>query len=207
MYAKSETTIANILDSAEQLFVAGSFDSVSMQEIAELANVSKGALYHHFDGKEELYVAMLGRDLERKRVLLSEAIDMVGSARERLRNLTYHFLQLPPLKRQLIQLVRRDANCFDGETREAIVRAYQAALPDQIEAVIEGGIAAGEIVSGDARLLAWSFVALVEVALTQYGESVFSEIDQMLEHVLQLFFSGAGAPEFERVTQSPIGGN
>ena len=60
VYAKAETAIANPLDSAEQLSVAGSLDSVSMQKIVELANVTKAPPYHQCDGKEGLYVALTG---------------------------------------------------------------------------------------------------------------------------------------------------
>ena len=198
MYAKSETTITNILDAAEALFVGRSFASVSMQDIAEQAAVTKGALYHHFDSKEALYVRMMGRDLEAKRTLFAEALDVPGSARERLGDLTRRFFDLPPVKRRLIHLVRRDINFFDGEKRDRIVRDYQTALPDHIETIIREGIGTGEIVAADARLLAWSYVALVEVMLSQYAESVLAEREGMQTHVLDLFFSGAGAPTNHR---------
>jgi AcrR family transcriptional regulator len=191
MYAKSEATVANILDAAETLFVARNFTSVSMQDIADGAAVTKGALYHHFKSKEDLYVTMMCRDLEAKRDLFAQAIQTGTSAHERLGNLTSRFFDLPSLKRRLIQLVRRDINFFNGANRARIVHAYQAALPDQVEGVISDGMHTGELIGSDSRLLAWSFVALVEVVLSQYAGSVLSERERVLAHVLDLFFSGA----------------
>ena len=49
MYDKSLVTIAQILDSAQQLFINKSYDDITMVEIAREANVTKGAIYHHFN--------------------------------------------------------------------------------------------------------------------------------------------------------------
>ncbi|GAB6010609.1 TetR/AcrR family transcriptional regulator [Viscerimonas tarda] len=44
-----------ILEKAFSLFLVKSYNSVSMREIQELSNVSRGAIYHHFKSKEEIY--------------------------------------------------------------------------------------------------------------------------------------------------------
>lgn len=44
-----------ILDCAFSLFLTGSYDSVSMKEIQEASGLSRGAIYHHFKSKEEIY--------------------------------------------------------------------------------------------------------------------------------------------------------
>lgn len=49
-------TRAAILDAALELFVTRGFDSTSVDDIAELADVSKGAVYHHFRDKSEMFV-------------------------------------------------------------------------------------------------------------------------------------------------------
>jgi hypothetical protein len=74
-----------------------------------------------------------------------------------------------------------------------LVRAYQRALPEQIEAIIRDGIADGELDSRDPRILSWSFVALVEVVIGPYADRAFGITEARLEHVLDLFFDGATA--------------
>jgi AcrR family transcriptional regulator len=59
MYAKSATTITNILEAAQALFLEKNYADVTMTDIAEAADVTKGALYHHFSGKEDLYLRMM----------------------------------------------------------------------------------------------------------------------------------------------------
>ena len=192
MYAKSVTTIATILDAARGLFVSKNYADVTMSGIAEAAAVTKGALYHHFASKEELYQAMMLADLEEKWVLLQQAVDSDGSCRERLQRLTLNFLHLPPDKREMMRLVRRDINIFKDPIRERLIRAYQSALPEQVEAIIQDGIRSGELAPADSRLLAWQYVAMVEVVLTRYAQHVLNNHNCMAEYVLELFFNGAG---------------
>jgi len=48
-------TIAAITNAAQELFTARGFDSTSIDDIATRAGVAKGAVYHHFDSKEEIF--------------------------------------------------------------------------------------------------------------------------------------------------------
>lgn len=48
-----------ILDKAFTLFITNSYDSVSMRDIQDAAVVSRGAIYHHFKSKEEIYEDVL----------------------------------------------------------------------------------------------------------------------------------------------------
>jgi len=164
-----------------------------MEDIAEATGVTKGAAYHHFASKESLYVAMMQSALEELYALFQTAIETPGTCRERLRRLTQIFLELPREKQDVMKLVRRDINIFKDPVRSQLVRAYQSALPEQIEVIIRDGIRDGELGSADARLLSWMYVAIVEVILTPYAERVFVDQDDMLDFVLDLFLNGVGA--------------
>ncbi|HKZ71021.1 MAG TPA: TetR/AcrR family transcriptional regulator [Anaerolineales bacterium] len=193
MYTKSEATITKIITAAQALFVNKNYADVAMDDIAESAGVTKGALYHHFENKEALYVAMMLGDLTEKQALFHTAVASVGTCRERLRRFTQDFLDLPRGKRDLIKLIRRDINIFNDPIREQLIRAYQAALPEQVELIIRDGIRDGELLNSDPRLLSWLHVAMVEVVLTRYAESVFNSQAEAVEFVTTQFFSGAGA--------------
>jgi AcrR family transcriptional regulator len=192
-YTKSDTTIANILAAAESLFLKNNYADVTVTEIAEAADVTKGALYHHFQSKEDVYLTMLYKDLEEKRRLLYQATEMDGDCRARLYRLTEAFLNLPKNKRDLIKLVRRDINIFKDPTRNRLIRAYQAALPELIEEIITDGIENGELQPADPRVLSWLFVGMVEVTLAPYARKVFGGNERILNYVLDLFFHGAAS--------------
>lgn len=191
MYSKSNATITNILEAAQTLFVSKNYAEVTMAEIAETAQVTKGALYHHFESKEALYVAMMLADLQEKKNLMGAVVQQAGSCRERLYHLTVIYLNLSPEKRQLIRLVRRDNNIFKDPIRSQLIRAYQEALPQQVEGIIQNGIDQGELAQTDARLLSWTYVALVEVLLSDYTQSKLGNAHRLATYVLDLFFNGA----------------
>lgn len=192
MYNKSLVTIAQILDSAQQLFVNKSYDDITMAEIAQEANVTKGAIYYHFNSKEELFLCMMERYLENLQTLLKEPVEQTGTARERLANLTALYFGLPSAEQRVVQLVRRESNRFEEDMREKIITAYQKALPDQIEMIIREGIAAGEIMAGDSRLLTWHFIAIVETTLPSYARQQFEDGYALANYLTNIFLDGAG---------------
>lgn len=56
--AQGASTRAALVDAARRLFAERGFASTSLDEIVADANVTKGALYHHFQGKEDLFAAV-----------------------------------------------------------------------------------------------------------------------------------------------------
>lgn len=82
----SQRTIETILEVSARLFLEKGFDRISVQDIANQAKISKGAIYHHFSSKEEIINAVMNmqaRDIENKlKTWLIEAGDV--SAKEKL---------------------------------------------------------------------------------------------------------------------------
>ena len=193
MYPKSLTTIAQILDATEQQFISNPYDDITMAAIAEAAQVTKGALYHHFNSKGTLFLAMMERYLNGVQQTLQVAVASQGGVRQRLTCLTVLYLDLPLEKQRVMQLVRRDANRFSGEQRTKLVTAYQQALPEQIEKIVADGIRQGEIRANDSRLLSWQYVAIVEVGLSSYARQRLGSSAEMAAHLTRSFFEGVAA--------------
>lgn len=82
----SQRTIETILESSARLFLEKGFDKISVQEIANQAKISKGAIYHHFSSKEEILNAVMDMqvsDIENKlKTWIIEAGDV--TSREKL---------------------------------------------------------------------------------------------------------------------------
>lgn len=57
-----EETVVKILDVAMRLFVERGYEQTSMQNIIDgLGGLTKGAVYHHFSSKEEIFFAAMDR--------------------------------------------------------------------------------------------------------------------------------------------------
>lgn len=52
-----------IIDQAYRLFLSRSYEAVSISEISKAIGFTKGALYHHFKNKEELFKAVINKYL------------------------------------------------------------------------------------------------------------------------------------------------
>lgn len=193
MYQKSLTTISNILDAAQTTFLLNNYDDITMTGIAEVAGVTKGAIYHHFESKQQLFLKMMTVYLEHLRDELATAVSLPIPARERLTKLTCLYLSKSLHEQKVIQLVRRDNGRFKGTDRDQLILAYQAALPNPIETIIADGIAEGTIINDDPRLLAWQYVAIVEVSLSDYARQRFNNPQKMAEYLTRIFFEGVAA--------------
>ena len=56
---KSQAMREKILNTATQLFIQKGSEKTSMQDIAQTAGFSKGAIFHHFKSKDEIVLAVI----------------------------------------------------------------------------------------------------------------------------------------------------
>jgi AcrR family transcriptional regulator len=195
-YAKSKETIHNILEAARTLFVEKNYANVTIADLAAQANVSTGALYHHFSSKEDVYLQMMHHYLQEIRKNMEAATkDTSGSCRERLYQSNLAFVRLPDELGRVLGLVRRDINIFTDPMRGELIHAYQSAIPEPVEAILRDGIASGEVKAYDARLLSWELVAMVEVTLSPYSRSVIGGPEETVQFVLDLLLDGIAVRE------------
>jgi AcrR family transcriptional regulator len=59
MQKRSKETRARILQAASDLFSKNGYDGTGVAEICQAAGVSKGAFYHHFPAKQNVFVGLL----------------------------------------------------------------------------------------------------------------------------------------------------
>jgi AcrR family transcriptional regulator len=55
---RTEATTTQLLDAARRLFAADGYNATSLEDVVSAAGVTKGALYHHFGSKRELFLAV-----------------------------------------------------------------------------------------------------------------------------------------------------
>ncbi|OCB28830.1 TetR family transcriptional regulator [Mycobacterium malmoense] len=72
-----EHTRALLLDAAEDLFARKGFSGSALEEIADAAGYTRGAIYAHFGGKEELFLAVIERHRQR---FLDGFADVISSS-------------------------------------------------------------------------------------------------------------------------------
>lgn len=73
-----------LLSSARRLFLENGYASVSMQQIAEAAGMTKGAPYYHFKNKDELFLHVFLSEINRQKEGFIAALRIPGTIEERL---------------------------------------------------------------------------------------------------------------------------
>ena len=103
---RSENTTGEIVDAAITLFGRDGYPAVSIDGIAQAAGVTKGAVYHHFDGKTALLRAAFLHQEQRRARLLGEAAAGSPDALAAVRAGCAAFLRncLDPAVRQILLL-------------------------------------------------------------------------------------------------------
>lgn len=107
-----EHTRSLLLDAAEQLFARKGLSGAALEDIADAAGYTRGAIYAHFGSKEELFLAVIERQRQR---FLEGFTDLVSS-----------FQRLSDL--DLDELSHRWKDLMSGEAELAATLGYEFTL-------------------------------------------------------------------------------
>jgi AcrR family transcriptional regulator len=160
---RSEATRAALLEAARRLFAERGYADVGTEEIVRAAGVTRGALYHHFDGKRELLAEVYEQMEGEIAAQLGEATAPGAGALETLNAGAEMFLD-HCLEPEVQQIVLLDAPAVLGWERWREIGArYGLGL---IEALLSAGMEQGEIRRQPIQPLAHALLgALDEVAM------------------------------------------
>lgn len=187
-----------ILHAAQELLLERGYHDTSMEEIAARVGISKGTVYLHFAGKEEMVFALLRRMTERYEQALDEIFASSWTPAAKLRAVleyVYSGGAVGGMQRylQLIGTIFRDPELRNRllENREAAHETWDA-ISARLGDLIDAGKAAGEI---DATLptpvIQSVFGALM--APPTYSRLITRdglEPEQVVEHLSRILFYG-----------------
>ena len=80
--ARSEATRRKIITSAVELFNEIGYPATGLGDIIERAEMTKGALYYHFDSKETLATAIIEEGSARLGELVRQLAGLAGGVRQ-----------------------------------------------------------------------------------------------------------------------------
>jgi AcrR family transcriptional regulator len=152
---QSQATREALIAAAHALFAEQGFAGVATEEIVRAAGVTRGALYHHFDGKRELFAAVY-EDVERQLVerIAASAMASAGDPMEALQAGAEAFLDAcedPAVQR--IALLDAPSVLGWERWREIGLRFGFGLVQATLQAAMEAGQIAAQPVSPLAHLL------------------------------------------------------
>ncbi len=179
-----------ILHSAQELFARRGYHGVSISDVAQAAGVVKSAIYHHFESKEALYLAVLNETCAASRERMTSGARGDNWA-TRLRGAVSVLAELVGPRSHVLSLIMGgmalsavEVSPANAEAIARLRREFVSALTREIAA----GIDAGELRPIDPELGSLCLIGLVAAALQASPHAVSeSNVDAALE----LFLRGA----------------
>lgn len=104
-----------ILTDVIPLFAKKGYGGVTMREIAAKAKMTPGALYHHFSGKQDLYLSAMKKAYAGRARLIMEALSIDAPPMERLRSLISQLCTELSRDRAFTRLIHREI--LDGDKK------------------------------------------------------------------------------------------
>ncbi len=172
--SKKQERRSAALEAAERLFSEKGFRNTTMQEIAELAGLSKGGIYLYFKSKEELYLSVCMSGLTGYGERLTGAFLGARGFEEKMRAvfLAYveHALEEPALfmvlRDTFIEQVRRNLSRPTIEQIEDYIRTWLENGAALVREGIESGVLSPRLDPYAFSLMSWRLAtSLVELAL------------------------------------------
>jgi TetR/AcrR family transcriptional repressor of nem operon len=167
---QAHDTKQRLIDTAQKLFYARSYEDVGVQEICREADVNKGSFYHFFPSKRDLTLAMLDASWKefRETVLPAVFARDVPPLQRLERFLDMQYRHHKTLKEQTGRVLGCPYGNLAGEMstqdeaiRERVVRIFRD-LEAPIQEVLAEAVAAGDLPELDTRASAAAMVAYIE---------------------------------------------
>jgi TetR/AcrR family transcriptional regulator len=143
---KKAKTASAILDAAEVLFRQRGFQTTTIDEIAERADVSVGSVYVHFENKANLYLALVERALAINEAAMGRVAELgLSSPLERVfaagdAYLNFHLDHPGAFQMIALRVLEPSSGIREAEARIAErVQQIVAAVEADLRAAIEAG--------------------------------------------------------------------
>jgi AcrR family transcriptional regulator len=179
-----------ILDKAKNLFIEHGYHGLSMREIAEAVGVSKPALYYHFKDKEELFIAVLNKNLDNTGKEIDEIRSSSITSSEMIAKFIEYVLTQPAEQRAVIRLGTQEISQVSAESRKLFNETYHQKFTGQIQEILLSGMKNGEFKVMDADIAAWALLGLLYPYLypNHFGSSPLNR--EKIELIISLFMDG-----------------
>ena len=160
---RTEATTAALVDAARDLFAHDGYAATSLDAVAAKARVTKGAVYHHFQGKQQLFEAVFVREVDRLCAVMPAVYASKRDPWDAFGACCRAFLEecLEPGLQRIMLLDALAAMGWEG------VRRMEAPMMELMEVAIAAAVEAGRIAPRPAGPLAvFLYGALCETSMS-----------------------------------------
>ena len=173
---KGEEKRQELLNAAEKLFCAKGYEGTSVQDILNVAEMSKGGFYHHFASKEDVIKALCARRAERALAYTEDALSKAESSMGRINAVLRGFMPLRREESTFVDMLRPVMNTPEGR---AIAMTYQDALETVFLPLLKAEIAAAAAVEVVCPPVKDAESMILNLVNHCWMQAVANQIDQL----------------------------
>jgi AcrR family transcriptional regulator len=182
-----------LLAVATRLFAEKGFEGASVQEIVDAAGVTKGAMYHYFDSKDDLLYEIYHRLLARQTKRLEQIAGGRGTADERVHAAAADVIGISFAHMDELIVFFRSMHMLPRDKRMA-VRAQRRRYHERFRALVEEGQGAGLFKRGlPADLVVQFFFGAVHEISTWYHSGGPLSAQEVAGYYVDLLLDGLRA--------------
>jgi AcrR family transcriptional regulator len=191
---RKQQTRERLLDTAREIFLARGYAATTLDDIADAADLTKGAVYSNFSSKDDLFLAVYASRVD-ERIRDVEAAGrratLLEGARANARRLTARHAQEPEWHALLLEFTTYAVR--HPELRRRVAQEHRR-LIDAITASIEASAAReGITLPLPARTLALAASALAGGVRIERGIDPDDTPSNLMETAMELLFRAAAS--------------
>ena len=180
---RRDAKVSVLLEAAREVVMRFGYRKTTLEDIADAAGVSRATLYYYFPNKEEVFRALIEREIDAFQQILTDAVDPEAPPDERL-------MALVRTRYTHLRRIKALYSVTHNISREHLPMALQAlgGLEEAERALVAGllreGIDSGRFRPVDVDLLAAAILAALRGLDEQF---VFEEAEALPEGAETLF--------------------
>jgi AcrR family transcriptional regulator len=159
--ARWEQRRRDIIATAARLFAERGYQTTSISDLAEATGLTVGGLYHYFDGKDDLLIAICDDLLEPLLVEAREIGRQGSTAREELALVMRAWLEHVASHRHHLLVFSQERQAIERETRWRHVRAQREEFETLLDEILRRGEADRSMSFDDRRLTLLALLGMV----------------------------------------------
>ncbi len=192
MQARSEETRSRILQSALKLFATKGYDATGVAEVCEAAEVSKGAFYHHFATKQQVFIELLRDWLQGLDAEMGRAMTGASNVPEGLVAMASQMKEVFSAADGRLQLFLEfwQQARHEPEIWKALIEPYRR-YREFFARIVQRGIDEGSLPRQDPQAAGHALVALaVGIVLQGLLDPLGADWQQVTQDSVRLLVSG-----------------
>lgn len=182
-----------VLKTAAELFLEKSYGRTSMNDVAERLNITKPALYHYFDNKEDILLECYRLGVGLIEETLNEIAAHCGNGLQKVEAFIHSYANVMTLNFGRC-VMRLDEGDLTKDAR-AEVRAYKRKIDRRLRFFIQEGIDDGSVARCDIKLAAFSIAGALNWICMWYEPAGPLSAEEIAAQFARTLTHGLAAPK------------